>query len=54
MKSKIHVEAFNLEKKRNGTLMKRKSENAVHTCEKRCETKGYKFRGLLLAGKPYQ
>ena len=54
MKSKIHVETFNLEKKRNGTLVKRKSENAVHTRKKGCETKGYKLRGLLLAGKPYQ
>jgi hypothetical protein len=31
MKSIIHVEAFNSLKKRNGVLVNRKSEKAVHT-----------------------
>ena len=41
MKSIIHVEAFNSEKKINGVLMKRKREKSVHTHKKKkgCETK---------------
>ena len=49
MKSIIHVESFKSEKKGSGVLAKRKSKKAVHTQKKGCETKGYKFRGLLLA-----